>query len=80
MKPLYIIYEADLHESYDSMVIKFIGPQRIAKKLYDKSKKRYMNSGSDYQLIFGVYEPLECPEMDNNILKEISKIDSSDYE
>lgn len=78
MKKLYIVYECDTHRSYDFYVIKLITPSiRLANKLFNAGKRHY-DINTDYYLNIGCYTPVLIPECDNNILRNLKLIKTTE--
>jgi len=82
MMPIYVVYEADCHGSYDSMVIKHMTTsKREAKSFYDTYKGGYGLSGTDYNLHLALYENrAEDMNSESNILREFEPVESTGNE
>jgi len=82
MMPIYVIYEADCHRSYDSMIIKHMTTlKREAKDFFDTYKKNYHLTKTDYNLYLAVYENNAIDMSDeSNILRELEELESTENE
>lgn len=77
-KKVYFVHEEDEHASYDSMVIKMASPfRRDANNFFEEFKENYLEEG-DWNLVMSYYEPSEKTTHENNILRDLVKIKSTE--
>lgn len=70
---MYIVYECDDHQSYNSFCIKLItGNKKIATKHFNSGAKQYQNKGDGWMLVLAEYEPRIVKEFDNDVIKEFN--------
>ena len=79
MRMIYVVYEADVYKSYDSIIIKHMSTDKAGtKKFYDKYKASYIED-TGYNFFFAKYEnEADLQSEESNILRDLDDIESTD--
>ena len=76
---MYIVYECDDHQSYDSFCMKLMtGNKKMATNHFNLGAKRYQNKGDGWMLVLAEYEPRIVKEFDNDVIREFNILKTSE--